>query len=86
MVSPLVHRGFLSTSGSRPRRLGRDQVGLLAGENSEQSGLQLVLGIYALPRRIAMPQNGAALWIVWITKHLATSDGAIRFCEIPEVA
>ena len=33
-----------------------------------------------------MPQNGAALWIVWITKHLATSDGAIRFCEIPEVA
>jgi hypothetical protein len=61
-------------------------VELLAGENSEQSGLQLVFGIYALPRWIAMPQNGAALWIVWITKHPATSNGAIRFCEIPEVA
>jgi hypothetical protein len=32
-------------------------------ENSEQSGLQLVFRIYALPRWIAMPQNGAALWI-----------------------
>jgi len=51
-----------------------------------KAACKLVLGIYALPRWIAMPQNGAALWIVWITKHLATSNGAIRFCEIPQVA
>jgi hypothetical protein len=38
-------------------------VKLLAGGNSEQSGLQLVLRIYAPAHRRAMPKNGAALWI-----------------------
>jgi hypothetical protein len=46
------------------RRLpGHSSEILLAGKNSEQSGLQLVLGIYPLRCWIAMPQNGAALWI-----------------------
>jgi len=42
--------------------MGAIKWDLLAGGNSEQSGLQLVLRIYALLRWIAMPQNGAALW------------------------
>jgi hypothetical protein len=64
VVSHLIPPAILSTRKSRFRRLGaHDLVKLLAGGNSEQSGLQLVLRIYAPSHRRAMPKNGAALWI-----------------------
>jgi hypothetical protein len=39
-------------------------------KNSEQKRLQLVLRIYLPSRQIAMPQNGAALWILVEKKTL----------------
>jgi hypothetical protein len=46
------------------RRLqGQSSENYLAGENSEQSGLQLVLRIYLPSGQRAMPKIGAALWI-----------------------
>jgi hypothetical protein len=63
VVSPLVHRGFLSTRKTLAWRLREQSSEIVGWENFEQSGLQLVLGIYLLRRWIAMPQIGAALWI-----------------------
>jgi hypothetical protein len=52
-------------------------------KNSEQSGLQLVLRIYALHRAGSMPQNGASLWIL-VEKKAFLQSRAQR--EIPTVA
>jgi hypothetical protein len=70
MVSSLVHLEFLSTRRSRPAVPGRDQLNFWLVKNSEQKRLQLVLRIYPLQRWIAMPQNGAALWILVEKKTL----------------
>jgi hypothetical protein len=55
---------FIHKQNSTPPMRTQSPEVILAGKNSEQSGLQLVLRIYLSSHQRAMPKNGAALWIV----------------------
>lgn len=78
VVSPLVHLGTYPQENLARRLRTQSCEIVLAGENSEQSGLKLVLRIYLPSRQRAMPKIGAALWILVEKKTLSHLERSER--------